>query len=457
MDLLAPNIQHYHWGDYAFIPELQGRPKGDEPEAELWVGAHPISPSRTVESNRGLDDIISTDPHNTLGPQASDFQNELPFIMKILAIREPLSIQVHPNAQQAEEGFASTQSGLTAAQSYSSPRGKEEIVCALTETDLKFGFREVNEIHAIIDAAGHSDFSRLKESLSRETPTEGLKEAIQKILSTDADTIRSITSTVLSSDMGTTVINEKEMKYFTSLTETYPDDPGLLLFLLMNFVTLEPGDFLYVSPGITHAYLRGNVVEITSNSDNVIRCGLTPKHVNAQEFLSLASFASEQPQVQKPKEPVHSYESPTPFMLTRLDLDEEFETAVQGPEILISTHNNFTITNKLGNSFHVEQGHPVWVPYSDISYKITGNCLVFRCSTHLSTLFDGKHFKGQEAMSERNKRPTVIGKVLRPGDFSFKEKYRKRLDALRDELRESIDWNNYWKLRNHQKKEENGG
>ena len=76
MDLLAPNIQHYHWGDYSFIPELQGRPKGDEPEAELWVGAHPISPSRTVESNRGLDDIISTDPHNTLGPQASDFQNE---------------------------------------------------------------------------------------------------------------------------------------------------------------------------------------------------------------------------------------------------------------------------------------------------------------------------------------------------------------------------------------------
>ena len=106
------------------------------------MGAHPISPSRTVESNQGLDDIISTDPQNTLGPQASDFQNELPFIMKILAIREPLSIQVHPNEQQAEEGFASTQSGFTAAQSYSSPRGKEEIVCALTQTDLKFGFRE---------------------------------------------------------------------------------------------------------------------------------------------------------------------------------------------------------------------------------------------------------------------------------------------------------------------------
>ena len=381
MDLLSPNIQHYHWGDYSFIPELQGRPKGGQPEAELWMGAHPTSPSRTVESDRGLDDIISTEPQNTLGPQAGDFQNELPFIMKILAIREPLSIQVHPNAQQAEEGFTSAQSNLTGAQSYSSPRGKEEVVCALTETDLKFGFREVNEIYAIIDAVGHSDFSRLKGSLSRETSAEGLKEAIQKILSTDSDTIRSIAETVLSSDMSATVINEKETKYFTSLVETYPDDPGLLLFLLMNFITLEPGDFLYVSPGVTHAYLRGNVVEITSNSDNVIRCGLTPKHINVDEFFSIASFVSEQPQIQTPVESVHTYESPTPFTLTRLNLNEEFEATLQGPEILISTQNNFTITNKSENSFHVEQGHPVWVPFSDISYKITGNCLLFRCAT----------------------------------------------------------------------------
>ena len=381
MDLLSPNIQHYHWGDYSFIPELQGRPKGDKPEAELWMGAHPTSPSRTVESDRGLDDIISTEPQNTLGPQAGDFQNELPFIMKILAIREPLSIQVHPNAQQAEEGFTFAQSNLTGAQSYSSPRGKEEVVCALTKTDLKFGFREVNEIYAIIDAVGHSDFSRLKESLSRETSAEGLKEAIQKILSTDSDTLRSIAATVLSSDMSATVINEKETKYFTSLVETYPDDPGLLLFLLMNFITLEPGDFLYVSPGVTHAYLRGNVVEITSNSDNVIRCGLTPKHINVDEFFSIASFVSEQPQIQTPVESVHTYESPTPFTLTRLNLNEEFEATLQGPEILISTQNNFTIINNSENSFHVEQGHPVWVPFSDTSYKITGDCLLFRCAT----------------------------------------------------------------------------
>ena len=380
MDLLCPNIQHYHWGDYSFIPELQGRPKGDQPEAELWMGAHPTSPSRTVESNRGLDDTISTDPQNTLGPQASDFQNELPFIMKILAIREPLSIQVHPNAQQAEEGFTSTLSRLTAAQSYSSPRGKEEVVCALTETDLKFGFREVNEIHSIINAVGHSELSWLKKSLPQETLSEDFKEVIENILSMDSDKVLSITSSVLSSDLSETVMNEKELTSFANLTEMYPGDPGLLLFLFMNFVTLKPGDFLYVSPGVTHAYLRGNVIEITSNSDNVIRCGLTPKHVNAKEFLSIASFTSERPQIQKPAESLHTYKSPAPFMLTRLDLNEEFETTVLGPEILISTQNNFNITNKSGNSIHVEQGQPVWVPYSDVSYKITGNSLIFRCA-----------------------------------------------------------------------------
>ena len=98
--------------------------------------------------------------------------------------------------------------------------------------------------------------------------------------------------------------------------------------------------------------------------------------------FSIASFVSEQPQIQTPAESVHTYESPTPFTLTRLNLNEEFETAVNGPEILISTQNNFNITNNKGESIHVEQGQPVWMPYSDISYKITGNCLVFRCATN---------------------------------------------------------------------------
>lgn len=384
MELLVPNIQHYHWGDYSFIPELQGRPKGDQPEAELWMGAHPTSPSRTLRTEQGLNEIISNNPESSLGPDSSLFGNELPYIMKILAIRSPLSIQVHPNTKQAEKGFTVEQKEIDQSQFYSSPRGKEEVVCALTETDLKFGFRDLHEIRTIIDAVGQPEFHQILEASSEGSSEQALREIAEKILSMGSDQVESITTAVLSSNLKSTPIKEKEMKYFGGLVDNYPKDPGLLIFLLMNFITLDPGDFLYVPPGVTHVYLCGNVVEITSNSDNVIRCGLTPKDINSQEYLSIASFLSEKPEIQKPLNTIHSYTSPTPFNLSRLSIEEEWETSLNGPEILISIHNNFDITSALGESLEVAQGQPVWVPYSDIGYKISGNCLLFRCSTVLS-------------------------------------------------------------------------
>ena len=379
MELLAPNIQHYHWGDYTFIPELQGRPKGDQPEAELWMGAHPTSPSKTLGTKQGLDDIISNDPQKALG--VSNSRNELSFIMKILAIREPLSIQVHPTAMMARERYVIQKKRPNSPQLYSSPRSKSEIVCALTETDIKFGFRELSEIKLILDAIGHHEISWIGAEKKEDKNDQILQGLITEILALASGQVQSIISSVLSSDMRSTVVTEKELTYFANLTETYPGDPSLLLFLFMNFITLEPGDFLYIPPGVVHAYLHGNVVEVTSNSDNVIRCGLTPKQVNVQEFLRVADFSFEKPQIQKPTHALHSYESPTPFNLSRLDLNGEWENSLRGPEILISTQNKFTITNALGESLQVDQGQPVWIPYSDKSYTISGDCHVFRCGT----------------------------------------------------------------------------
>ncbi|MED5265018.1 MAG: type I phosphomannose isomerase catalytic subunit, partial [Actinomycetota bacterium] len=105
MQLLGKNIQHYHWGDYEYIPTLQGRVSGADPEAELWMGAHPKSPSRALDTNQGLDELIALNPDEALGEHAKDFNGELPYIMKILAIRSPLSLQVHPNEEQASAGF----------------------------------------------------------------------------------------------------------------------------------------------------------------------------------------------------------------------------------------------------------------------------------------------------------------------------------------------------------------
>ena len=181
--------------------------------------------------------------------------------------------------------------------------------------------------------------------------------------------------------MSSTIISEKELKYFADLAETYPGDPGLLVFLFMNFVTLEAGDFLHISPGKTHAYLSGNVVEVTSNSDNVIRCGLTPKDVNAQEYLSIGDIKPFKPWVQQPEDDRHTYTSPTPFALSRLDIKGEWGITIYGPEILISTQNAFTIENESGQKLQVGQGQPVWIPFSDQSYTVTGDCLLFRCAT----------------------------------------------------------------------------
>tara|TARA_Y100000817_G_scaffold243211_1_gene195218 strand:+ start:103 stop:1470 length:1368 start_codon:yes stop_codon:yes gene_type:complete len=389
MDLLAPNIQHYHWGDYSFIPELQGRPIGDQPEAELWMGVHPLSPSKTLETDESLNDIISNNRDASLGPWKEFFGDELPYILKVLAIREPLSIQVHPTAEQAEEGFTSQQSKPEETGFYTSSEGKEEVVCALTETDLKFGFRDQNEIHLIIDAIGSQELHSIWKDFLEETLDQQLsldhiapfKEAIANIFEIGPDQIQSITAATLSADMSSTIISEKELKYFADLAQAYPGDPGLLIFLFMNFVTLEVGDFLHISPGETHAYLCGNVVEVTSNSDNVIRCGLTPKDVNAEEYLSIGDIYPWKPRIQKPEDDRHTYTSPTPFTLSRLNIEGEWSTRVYGPEILISTQNAFTIENESGQKLQVGQGQPVWIPFSDHSYTVTGDCLLFRCAT----------------------------------------------------------------------------
>ena len=453
MELLAPNIQHYHWGDYAFIPELQGRLKGDQPEAELWMGAHLTSPSKTVESNRGLDDIISNNRDETLGPWRGSFGDELPYIMKILAIREPLSLQVHPDAKEAEEGFISQQSNPDETGFYTSSQGKEEVVCALTETDLKFGFRSRNEIQSIIAAIGSQELHSLwedflEESLGKEHKSgllmgkrsiERFEDTIANIFKIEPDNIRLITAATLSVDMSSTIISEKELKYFADLAQAYPSDPGLLIYLFMNFVTLEAGDFLHVRSGVTHQYLYGNVVEVTSNSDNVIRCGLTPKDVNVQKYLSIGWIRPVKPMIQKPEESLQIYESPTPFTLSRLRIEGKWGTHVYGPEILISIQNPFTIENELGETLQVSQGQPVWIPYSDRNYTITGDCLLFRCATSKDDVEDLIRSRNENWIKRDEEIAIVYGEgMTRAKLIEEKEKKRREYQEFLKKLRRDV-------------------
>ena len=385
MQLLEPNIQNYHWGSQSFLSALQGRAPTQDPEAELWMSAHPKSPSRILNSEETLKEIIDKAPNETLGPRAKDFHNELPYIMKILAIETPLSLQVHPSEEQAEAGYKretqSDQPHNDLELSYSSPRGKEEIVCALTEFHTKFGFRDIETIRKILSISDEPEFVEIRKTLTRETLEEDkITDAVSQILAYDSQQIQRMTQVIIDAWDITTGMSETEMQYFAQLAEMYPSDPGVVISVLLNFVTLNPGEALYVPPGMVHVYLKGNAVEITSNSDNVLRCGLTTKHIDTEEFLSVANFTPQSPIIQDPESSNHSYESPTEFTLSRLAVDTEWETSLTGPEMLISTQGSFRIRDLKGETIYVDQGAAVWVPFSDGGYSISGQALIFRCS-----------------------------------------------------------------------------
>jgi len=384
MHLLESNIQNYHWGDKDFLAQLQGRTPTGKPEAELWMGAHPKSPSRIQGASLNLKEIIERDPEKTLGSRAKDFKDELPFIMKVLAIGSPLSIQVHPSEDQAIKGHAREVSLVEQLdlddRSYLVPRGKKEIVCALTNFEAKFGFRSISDITNIMSCSTSPEFIEIIETLNTgDSDADKLRRTVQKILNYNPEQIHAMTLDVSESVHGS-VVTEREIEHFKELVEMYPSDPGLIIFLLLNFVTLQPGEAMYVPPGVTHAYLRGHAVEITSNSDNVLRCGLTSKHIDQEEFLSVTKFISHDPVIQRPDSSLHIYESPTEFVLSRLEIQEDWETNVDGAEILLSIEGSFSIRNAFGETLIAEQGVPVWIPVSDQAYTLSGEALIFRCS-----------------------------------------------------------------------------
>ena len=384
MHLLESNIRNYHWGDKDFLAQLQGRTTTGKPEAELWMGAHPKFPSRIQGTSLNLKETIERNPEKTLGERAQDLGNELPYIMKVLAIKNPLSIQVHPSEDQAIQGHtreitSGEHIGLD-RRSYLSPRGKKEIVCALTNFEAKFGFRPISDIVKIMTCSTSPDLSEIAEILKTgDAEEDKLRRTVQKILNYSPEQVKEMTLD-LSKSIKESLVSAKELEHFRKLIRIYPSDPGLLIFLLLNFVTLRPGEAMYVPPGLTHSYLEGHAVEITSNSDNVLRCGLTSKHIDQEEFLSVAKLTSHTPPIQTPDSSIYTYESPTKFTLTRLEIKQTWETTVDGAEILLSTKGPFSISNFLGETIVAEQGTPVWIPASDQGYTLSGEALIFRCS-----------------------------------------------------------------------------
>lgn len=399
---LHNHVQHYAWGDTQFIPALLGiENPGAKPYAELWMGAHPDLPSEVdVHGTRvSLDALIAESPDEILGAEvARRFDRRLPYLFKVLSAAVPLSIQVHPSKSSAEDGFDREDGAGTPIsapnRNYRDRNHKPELIVALTELYALRGFRPLSEIADVLmetpelaDKAG--EFKPLPESLKT------LYEALMNLPQGEVNS-------VLGALVQRVEENDARQPYSASDREFWlmrcdrqfsrdgHRDRGLFSILLLNLIRLEPGEALALPAGVLHAYLQGSGMEIMANSNNVIRGGLTRKHVDVPELLRNVAFTGEAPRCLLPtrvSETVWLYETPfREFELRRFDVSESqsHETHEQhSAEILFvaSTEESgsVTITTAAQESLELQAGSAALVRQGT-AYRIdaTGKATLFR-------------------------------------------------------------------------------
>jgi mannose-6-phosphate isomerase len=380
MDRLDNTVRPYAWGSPTAIPHLLGVEPTGEPQAEMWMGAHPGAPSRTARGT--LVEVIEADPERELGARAvARFGPRLPFLLKILAAGAPLSLQVHPNLEQAKEGYADEERrGVPVDaphRNYKDANHKPELICALTEFDGLCGFRAPVQAAELLDGLGVDSLKPYVDLLHAHPEDAALREVLTAILSADPE---EMAHTVAEATAACTRLGGAYDPY-ADIAHHYPGDPGVIAAMLLNHVRLQPGEALFLGAGIPHAYLSGLGVEIMANSDNVLRCGLTPKHVDVPELLRIVRFEPSDPGVLRPEaspEGEEVYETPIDeFRLSRYVLPEGGAThdlTRDTPQILLCTAG----TVRAG-AHELRPGRSVFVPAGEQA-EISGAGTVFRAT-----------------------------------------------------------------------------
>jgi mannose-6-phosphate isomerase len=391
--VLVNPVRPYAWGSRDFIATLQGRPAPSAmPEAELWMGAHPLAPSQLEEQGRhiSLDARIAAEPVATLGPDvATRFSGELPFLMKVLAAAQPLSLQVHPDRAQAEAGFeAEERHGIPLSaptRCYKDRHHKPELIVALTPFVALCGFRSVAATKQRLDEWAIPGLESYATALDPRAPTNALRTVFERLLTAERATQQTLVDAVRQA-AGRSVAagwSPAEAEWIARLGDLYPGDIGVVCALFLNLVFLQPGEALYLPAGNLHAYLDGAGVEVMASSDNVLRGGLTPKFVNVPELMHILKFDELEPT------PLHATDGgegggyPTPaeeFELSRVELREGAGRAVThsdrlprsgGPEIWLVTEGHCRLTWPSG-SLELPRGSSVFIPADVPSYHFSG-------------------------------------------------------------------------------------
>ena len=384
MKQLEGAIRKYDWGSTSSIPSLLGCAEDGKPWAELWFGAHPSAPSVVGESRTPLDELIAADPAAQLGTAVTDRFGSLPFLFKVLAAAAPLSLQAHPSVPQAEAGYAREDAaGIpidAPNRSFRDRFHKPELICALTDFHALCGFRDpvaTLDVLATIDTAA---LDPIRDRLAVFSDVDGLGPLLEYLLTLPATDAAALVAPVVAACGVPGSDRHADVRAMAAaLGERYPGDAGVVTALLLNLVHLKPGEALFLGAGNLHAYLGGTGVEIMANSDNVLRGGLTTKHIDIPTLLEVVDARPIEPAVQRPVavEGVAPYDTPVPeFALERLDLDGSL--AVSGPAILLCTDGAADV-----GSFSLERGAAAWLPAADGVVELRGRGTVYRAGVNL--------------------------------------------------------------------------
>jgi mannose-6-phosphate isomerase len=416
----------YAWGSTTAIAELLGTLPSGGPEAELWLGAHSGSPSVVIDTDKtgGATDLaewVATDPVSAFSMRsAAAVKPRLPFLLKVLAAAGPLSLQAHPSAAQAEAGFARENAlGVPIGapeRNYKDSSHKPELIYALSPTfEALCGFRNVEETIATVDAltaaarADHRDeLASLKERLElarsvdaagADSSGAGLRDVVSWLLGGTSDVARLVGTVVDTAASLSDPLRVREIPGFQErplapaqlrdcatvgvLAAAFPGDPGIVLALLLNRVTLKRGEVLYLRAGNIHAYLSGLGIELMAASDNVLRGGLTEKHIDVQELLSVLDFDP----VPVPRLPADSLApgvdvfkpDVADFALTHIELDAgipQAEFSIPGPAIALCTAGALDLAGERESQTLV-RGEAVYITPDEARLRVRGTGTLF--------------------------------------------------------------------------------
>lgn len=386
MHELVGALRSYAWGSRTALAELCGRPvPSAHPEAELWFGAHPADPAyiRTERGKRSLLEVVSAEPGRELGAAATRFDGRLPFLLKILAAEEPLSLQAHPSAQQAAAGFArENRNGVpldSPMRNYRDDSHKPELVVALERFEALAGFRDPLRTVELFRALGVRELGQYADLLAAQPDSDGLRTLFTSWITLPNTVLDTLLPAVLDGCVRYLTTAEREFapvaQTTLELAESYPGDAGVLASLLLNRITLQPGQGLFLAAGNLHAYLRGVAVEVMANSDNVLRGGLTPKHVDVPELLKVLDFEPIDLPLVLP-EPAGDgsvrYRAPAPeFALRRFDITEGSALVPltdAGPGIVLCTAGSAHLLDG-SSEVRLDRGTAAWISATDTDIR----------------------------------------------------------------------------------------